>query len=211
MKKLSNNRWMSPMEARKFRIIHEILEKRLSNKQAAEELELTCRQIIRLKHKVEASGPIGLVHGHVGKAGNRSFTQEFNQEILSLWQEKYMDLGFNYTHFTEKLGEIENIIVSKEKVRNLLNTNGFNSPYKHKSPKHRKKRERRLRFGELIQQDTSPHDWLGTGIIYHLISAVDDATSNALFIKLFACKISRFNSMFIPLIKMTMTMNIESN
>lgn len=43
----------------------------------------------------------------------------------------------------------------------------------------------RTQFGELLQQDTSPHDWLGTGEIFHAVNVVDDATSKILFLKLF--------------------------
>lgn len=44
-------------------------------------------------------------------------------------------------------------------------------------------RPRRSRFGELVQWDTSEHDWLeGRGEKLYLIAMIDDATS-----RLFAC------------------------
>ena len=43
----------------------------------------------------------------------------------------------------------------------------------------------RERFGELLQQDTSPHDWLGMGVVYHCVVIIDDAISRLLFVKLY--------------------------
>lgn len=173
------------MEASKYRVIYEIIEKRSIKEHAAEELDLSKRQIGRLIQIVKNEGPNGLIHGLVGLRSNHAFSKEKEQSILELWKNKYMICDFNFTHFTSKLNEEEKIIVSKEKVRKLLRANGYESPRKRKQPKHRKKRERRLCFGEMIQQDTSPHDWLGTGVEYHLVVAIDDATSRILFLKLF--------------------------
>lgn len=179
------NRGLSEMEARRYRVIYEVIEKRLKKKNAADELGISTKQVGRLVKKVKKEGPNGLIHGLVGKKGNRSFDEAKEEIILNLWKTKYEACDFNFLHFTNKLNEIEKIIVSKEKVRKLLKSNGHVSPCKRKQAKHRKKRMRKLRFGEMIQQDTSPHDWLGIGVDYHMVVAVDDATSKILFLKLF--------------------------
>lgn len=49
-----------------------------------------------------------------------------------------------------------------------------------KRSQHRKRRERRRHFGELVQFDGSPHDWFeGRGERCFLMNMVDDATSRA--------------------------------
>ena len=75
--------------------------------------------------------------------------------------------------------------MSKEKVRVLLREKGVVDAKPKKGRKHRKERVRRTQFGELLQQDTSPHDWLGIGKVFHAVNVVDDATSKILFLKLF--------------------------
>ena len=181
----NRNRGLSEMEAMKFRLAYEIIAKRLKKKHMAAELGLSIRQVGRLIKKVKRDGANGLIHGLVGKKGNRALSEEKEISILDLWKYKYMKYDFNFSHFTNKLNEVEKITVSKEKVRKLLRARGYESPCKREQQKHRSKRERRLYFGEMIQQDTSPHDWLGTGVKYHLVVAIDDATSKVLFMKLY--------------------------
>ena len=185
MESSSDYRGLSEMEAKKFRIIYEVMEKRLKQKHAAKELELSVRQVRRLVKKVRRDGAMGLKHGLVDKESNHSFSEEKDNKILELWENKYKQHDFNFTHFTNKLNEKESIKVSIGKVTQLLNKHGHISIYSKKQRKHRKKRPRKLYFGEMIQQDTSPHDWLGIGVEYHLVVAIDDATSKILFMKLF--------------------------
>jgi hypothetical protein len=47
----------------------------------------------------------------------------------------------------------------------------------HKGRKHRSRRPRKEAFGEMLQMDTSIHDWMGLGQKFALISTMDDATS----------------------------------
>ena len=61
------NRGLSEMEARKYRVIYEVIQKRLKKSLAAEELNLSRRQISRLVKKVKREGANGLIHGLVGK------------------------------------------------------------------------------------------------------------------------------------------------
>ena len=126
-----------------------------------------------------------MIHGLIGWPSNHAFEAAREKKILDLWEEKYRPCSLNFTHFTEKLNEVENISVSREKVCLLLREKGVADIKPKRGRKHRKERERRTQFGELLQQDTSPHDWLGTGKIYHAVNVVDDATSKILFLKLF--------------------------
>ena len=51
--------------------------------------------------------------------------------------------------------------------------------------KHRKRRERKEYYGEMVQLDGSPHDWFeGRGPRCTLINFVDDSTSSIPFMML---------------------------
>ena len=61
----------SVWELREHKIINQALEGKLTNRQAAEELELTVRQVQRLKIKVREGGVTGLAHGNRKRKPNR--------------------------------------------------------------------------------------------------------------------------------------------
>jgi transposase len=185
MTRLTRKKRISGMELRRYRKLLDVIDKRLTQEQAASDLGLSTRQLRRLLKRVQQRGMEGVVHGLVGKPSNHRLSDDLERRILALWNERYRAAGLNFTHFTEKLKDREGIEVSKEKVRTLLRSQGVADRAKRRGWKHRKARPRRERFGELLQQDTSPHDWLGTGVEYHAVVIVDDATSRLLFLKLY--------------------------
>jgi transposase len=173
------------MELRRFRVITDVIDKRLTQEEASRNLGISVRQLRRILARVKTEGMDGVVHGGVGKPSNHRIDAELEAKVLELWNAKYREAGFNFKHFTEKLEEIEKLKISKEKVRTLLRGKGLADRPMKKGWKHRKSRPRRERFGELLQQDTSPHDWLGIGVVYHCVVVIDDATSRLLFVKLY--------------------------
>ena len=91
-----------------------------------------------------------------------------------LW-DKYWILA---TPAAEKLGELDGIVVSREWVRRLQIALGLARAKRRRAQRVHPPRERRPRFGELVQIDGSPHDWFeGRGPRCTLIVFVDDATS----------------------------------
>jgi hypothetical protein len=89
---------------------------------------------------------------------------------------RYADFGA--TLATEKLAEHEGIAVSAETVRQLQIRLGLWQPKRRRRQHVFQIRERRTRFGELIQVDGSHHDWLeGRGPRCTLLVFIDDATS----------------------------------
>ncbi len=173
------------MELRRFRVISDVIDKRLTQEEAARGLGICTRQLRRLLERVKRIGMDGVVHGLVGKPSNHKIESGLEDRVIELWNTRYREAGFNFKHFTEKLTEVEGLNISKEKVRTLLRSKGIANRPKRKGWKHRKSRVRRERFGELLQQDTSPHDWLGIGVVYHCVVVIDDATSRLLFVKLY--------------------------
>lgn len=173
------------MELRRYRVISDVIDKRLTQEVAARDLGMSTRQLRRLLVRVKRIGMDGVVHGLVGKPSNHRIGASVEDRVIELWNTRYRAAGLNFRHFTEKLTELEGVEISREKVRTLLRSCGITDRPQKKGWKHRKSRPRRERFGELLQQDTSPHDWLGTGIVYHCVVVIDDATSRLLFVKLY--------------------------
>jgi transposase len=176
---------VSGMELRRYRVIVDLMDRRLSQDEAASALGLSTRQVRRLVDRVGKMGLDGVVHGLVGKPSNHRVAPELEQRVIELWEAKYKAADPNFTHLTQMLNEREGLEISKEKIRTLLRSKGLVQRKPKKGRKHRKARPRRERFGELVQLDTSPHDWLGTGQELHAVVAVDDATSRLLYLRLY--------------------------
>jgi len=180
---MAERRWvMTGKEINRCCVVRETIEGGLTVREAAIVLLLSERQVYRLKKKVRDGGPVGVIHGNRGRSPSTAKPLAFRERIRALYQDKYV--GFNVSHFTEKLVE-EGIEVSRETVRKELMSCGLIT--KVKKPKHRQRRERMPKEGMLLQMDTSEHDWLmGRGPHMELIAAIDDATNEvpyALFVK----------------------------
>ncbi|HEX9912978.1 MAG TPA: ISNCY family transposase [candidate division Zixibacteria bacterium] len=162
-------------EVQRYKVISEVTEGYLKVKEAAEFLGLSERQIYRIKARVQREGAEGVIHRSKGKKSPRWIPRKVKDKIGQLYKTKYR--GFNLTHMTEYLNSEERIRVSRESVRQILLEKGFY--IKKKSyPRHRQWREPSFREGQMVQYDTSDHDWLeGRGSRLYLIGGVDDATS----------------------------------
>jgi len=174
---------LSQKEVTRYSVIRDLLEHKLKSKEAARLLNLSTRQIRRLKKKVKRDGLKGIIHGNKGNVPTIAILAPVKKTILNLYSTTYND--YNCSHFAEILKEEHDISVSREFVRTLLlNANLRTKSRKH--PKHRTRRDRMPREGLLIQMDTSEHDWFqGRAPVAFLIAAIDDATSEvpyALFV-----------------------------
>jgi transposase len=162
-------------EAQRYKVISEVAAGYVRVKGAAEVLGLGQRQIYRIKARVQREGAEGVIHRSKGKRSPRWITREVKDRIDQLYKTKYR--GFNLTHLTEYLNSEEGIRVSRESVRQILLGRGSYLK-KRRLPKHRQWREPSFREGQMVQYDTSDHDWLeGRGPKLYLIGGVDDATS----------------------------------
>jgi len=150
----------------------------ITQREAAEELGLSIRQVKRLLKELKKRGDRAVIHGLRGKPSNRKIdpkTQEKTVAILSL--EVYH--GFGPTLACEQLGKKHSIHVSRETARKWMQESGLWKGKRRRAEPAHLWRPRRSRCGELVQWDTSEHDWLegrGNEQLY-LISMIDDATS----------------------------------
>jgi hypothetical protein len=86
--------------------------------------------------------------------------------------------GFGPTLAAEYLQQRHQITVSKETVRQWMTKARLWKAGRRRLVEVHPWRQRRSRWGELVQWDTSVHDWLeGRGEQIYLISMIDDATS----------------------------------
>ena len=165
---------MSRRETKRLHIIHQALDKRITQKKAAELVGLSSRQLRRMLKRVREEGDDGISHRSRGKTSNRRVPKKIKEKALKLFKEKYSDFGPTFA--SEKLLDVHAIKVSKETLRLWLNKE--NIPYeKRKGRKHRQWRERKHHFGEMVQMDGSHHDWFeGRGAECVLMGYIDDAT-----------------------------------
>ena len=94
---------MSGKELRRVHVLHQVREKRITQKEAGRLVALTDRQIRRLLRRVEQEGDQGLVHRGRGKPSNRRIPEKRKATVLTLYEERYGDFG--PTLATEKLAE----------------------------------------------------------------------------------------------------------
>jgi transposase len=168
--------WMSNVERERSHLVRQTQEKHLSQRQASERLGIGIRQFKRLVRSWKQQGDAGLVSRQRGRASNHRLAPGDRERIALLLREKYPDFG--PTLAVEKLLERESIAVSAETVRQMQIAMGLWRPKRRRQKRVFQLRERRPRFGELIQIDGSPHAWLeDRGPRCTLIVFIDDATS----------------------------------
>jgi transposase len=168
---------MSQKERDRLKVLHEVERGQLTQKQAAEQLKLSERQVRRLAGKLRRQGDAAVVHGLRGRASNRRTSAETERRAVEeLRRDQCRDFGptFAAQHVSKLLG----IGVSRDTVRKWMIAAGLWQSRERKVETIHQWRQRRSCFGELVQWDTSDHDWLeGRGERLYLIAMIDDATS----------------------------------
>jgi Helix-turn-helix domain len=168
---------MSQRERDVLKVVQSVLDGKRSQAEAARLLELSTRQVRRLQGKIETDGDAALVHGLRGQPSNHRIDKAVRAKVLRAYRRRYM--GFGPTFACEKLAE-EKLIVSPETLRSWLLAEGLWERQRRRDT-HRQRRPRRACFGELVQMDTSLHEWMeGRGEEMVLITMIDDATSRVL-------------------------------
>ena len=84
---------MSAKELSRLEVMQRLEEKRLKQKEAAEVLGISVRQVKRLLSKYRKDGASGLVSQRRGKASNHQLSAEIKQKGLDLLKGKYRGFG----------------------------------------------------------------------------------------------------------------------
>ena len=174
---------MSTTELRRAGVLARVAAETLTLKSAAVLMEVSYRQAKRLYGRYRAEGAQGLKHRSAGCASNRGAPRRLRQRVLALVREKYsgdVDTRFGPTLAAEHLASEDGIAVDHETLRRWMLAAGLWSRARKRSP-HRRRRERRAHFGELLQLDGSFHPWFeDRGPQSCLLTLVDDATGVSL-------------------------------
>ncbi len=182
---------MSYEELDRASVIQRVLDKRLTQREAARMLGLTSRQVRRLCRACERDGPAGLASKRRGRPSNRRLPEELRREALALVRERYADFGPTLAH--EKLTEVHELRVSVETLRAWMTDDGLWVPRARRKPRIQQPRRRRPCLGELVQIDGCDHEWFeDRGPRCTALVFVDDATG-ALMGLLFAESESMFS------------------
>jgi len=153
-------------------------QKRLITRaQAADELGLSVRQVKRLVKELQKRGDKVAIHGLRGRPSNHRIEANTQEKAIGIVaQDVYR--GFGPTLACEYLAKKYKIEVSRETLRQWMKQAGLWRAKRQGVEQVHLFRPRRSRCGELVQWDTSNHDWLeGRGERLYLIAMIDDATS----------------------------------
>src|ERR1700674_5086635 len=152
-------------------------KKLITQQQAAEEIGVTERQVRRLLRKLRRKGDRAVIHELRGRASNRKLPAEMEQRAMTVLSDPVYR-GVGPTLAAEYLHKRHQITVSKETVPQWMTKAKLWRAGRRRLVEVHPWRQRRSRWGELVQWDTSVHDWLeGRGEQIYLISMIDDATS----------------------------------
>lgn len=165
---------MSVKERIRKVVFEGVKEGRLSIREASRRLGISYRQGKRIYRRFREKGDAGLVHRGRGRPSNRSTPCSLKDRAVARYRERYE--GFGPTLASEKLSA-EGLPVDHETLRRWLCCAGLWRSSSRKV-RHRAYRERRRRFGELVQLDGSFHRWFGSKEPpCCLMDMVDDATA----------------------------------
>jgi len=170
---------MSQKDRDRLKVLHEAEKGHLTQKQAGAELKLSERWVRKLLARLREEGDGGILHRLRGRASKRRVPNAVREKVVKLVKREYGDFG--PTLAAEYLAERHGVQVSKETLRQMLIAAGVWKRKRRRVEEVHVWRARRACWGELLQWDTSEHDWLeGRGPKLYLLAMIDDATSRAL-------------------------------
>jgi transposase len=175
----------SPLRLKEHELVRlRVIETTFSDRaarDAAAMLRLSVRQVFRLKARVRAQGARGVIHGNTGRRPANAKPASLRQRVVELHETQFPN--YNDYHFAEALEDEYELQINPETLRRWLRAADIPAKRRHHSPSnHRRRRERRARFGELVFIDGSPHPWLGPALPSRtLLLATDDATGMPLY------------------------------
>ena len=173
---------MSAKEVDRLSVVRKVSARRLRQREAAEQLGLSVRQVKRLLRRYRDRGAAGLVSRRRGRRPNNAMDPGLRREVMGWVAKRYADFG--PTLACEKLTEAHGYRLSAETLRQWMIAEGLWRSKSRRRLRIHQRRPRRACFGELIQIDGSPHAWFeDRGERCTLIVFIDDATSRLLYLR----------------------------
>ena len=168
---------MTQRERDRLVVLKKAQKKHITQRQAAEELKISERQVRRLLGKLKEVGDRAVVHGLRGRRSNRRLEEKLREKAVQILSEEVYR-GFGPTLASEYLASKHKLRIGREALRQLMLQAGLWRQRLASQVEMHQWRARRSSRGELVQWDTSEHDWLeGRGEKLYLIHMIDDATS----------------------------------
>ena len=162
-------------ELKRLNVIHKVLDKSITQTEAAGILDLTDRHIRRMAARIVKEGDKGIVNKLRGRPAHNCTLDKVKTKALNLCKNIYE--GFSPTLASEKLFERDKIKLSRELLRTWFIKEHIAYASRKARP-HRNWRERKTHYGQMVQADGSHHDWFeGRGPWCVLMGQIDDATS----------------------------------
>ena len=152
-------------------------DKKMTQREAAEKMGVGERWVRHLLRRLKKEGDRVVVHGLRGRTSNRKIAAETEKRALKALEDpEWHDFGPTFA--CEQLAKRHQIEVSDETLRQWMIKAGIWKSRERKLGEVHCWRPRRTALGELVQWDTSDHDWLeGRGPVRYLVRLIDDATS----------------------------------
>jgi len=149
----------------------------MTQRDAAEKMGVTTRWVRKLVKRMKKQGDAVVVHGLRGRSSNRKLSDKTQRQALAILKKPDWH-DFGPTFAAEQLAKRHQIQVGKETLRGWMIEAGLWKSKTQTIEDVHVWRPRRTGFGELVQWDTSDHDWLeGRGPVRYLVRMIDDATS----------------------------------
>ncbi|MGH7406429.1 MAG: ISNCY family transposase, partial [Candidatus Methylomirabilales bacterium] len=151
--------------------------------QAADILGMHPRSLRRWRWRYATHGYDGLLDRRRGRPSPRRAPFAAVQRLLRLYREQY--LGWNVRHFHRFARREHGVTLSYSFVKLALQEAGLVRKGRARG-RHRRRREPRPCFGELLHLDGSPHAWLARCPAERqtLLHVLDDATKRLLYAQL---------------------------
>ncbi len=166
---------------------HEVIMRALNGQltwiQAAEILGRSPRSIRRLRWLLQHRGYDGLFDRRRRTPSPKRAPVAEVQRLLALYRDRYP--GFNVRHFHQLARRQHGVRFCYAFVKKALQSAGLVPKHRPRG-RHRRRREPRPCFGELLHLDGSRHRWLALvpDRWFTLIAVVDDATKRLLYAQL---------------------------
>lgn len=106
---------LSGAEQRRVTVLNHLDSGALVNREAAQLLGISVRQVQRLHRVYSQQGVAGLAHGNRGQPAHNAVDSATAKRVVELARSQYQ--GFNHQHLTEMLAENHAIALSRPTVR----------------------------------------------------------------------------------------------
>jgi len=167
--------------------VQEVMLKALSGEihwfRAADILGFSPRTLRRWRERYEQHGYVGLMDKRRHSPSVRRVAAPEIERRLRLYRERYR--GFNVRHFHQIARREHGVTVSYSFLKHMLQAAGLVKKHRARG-RHRRRREPRACFGELLHIDGSRHAWLTLRPTERavLVAVLDDATKRVLSARL---------------------------